>query len=674
MERTGLRGRSIAFCVALLIGAVASVSSPLIYRNHQTAIDNLTDQARLHSASVGYNSEPGLLLNDRPALERVVRGCAQDGNLLSARVLDSKGETLALFEREHGGPKELFLNPGDPLEGPVLPGACLLRRSANELMVVSPVFQTADYSELEPEEGVAKGAKRAEGAIGYVQLLYGLETIHARLYQGVATSVGIALLVMAIAIGITVVGARQLLKPIANLVEATSDLARGDLRRRASEEAVGEVGTLARSFNHMADRLQESYESIERTVAERTAELVRANRAKSDFLANMSHEIRTPMTAILGYSEHLAEKGCTDAEREQIVGIIRRNGDHLLQIINDILDLTAIEANRLTVERTAVPLGRLVKEVIEASRGPAEARGLRLSLHCPGPIPQVVQTDATRLRQILMNLLKNAVKFTEAGEVSCTLRLERPGNARPLLRFDIRDTGIGMTPEQLDRAFEAFTQADETMSRRFGGTGLGLTISRRLAGLLGGDVTAESRPGCGSNFTLTIDPGALEGVPLGPLEGQPPTGETKPRSGAPEAPLARCRILLVEDGPDNQRLISHILKKAGAEVEVAENGKLGLDAAWEALTSGRAFDVILMDMQMPVMDGYSATGELRARGYAGPILAITAHAMLGDREKCLQAGCDEYASKPIARDKLIEMIRAHLTPARQRNSPQPVQA
>jgi len=237
-----------------------------------------------------------------------------------------------------------------------------------------------------------------------------------------------------------------------------------------------------------------------------------------------------------------------------------------------------------------------------------------------------------------------------------------------MLQFDVIDTGIGMTEQQVGRLFQAFTQADASTTRKSGGTGLGLMISKRLAEMLGGDITVESKPGEGSTFRVTITTGSLDGVKMiaDPLAATVLTPETSAAPSADQPVLHDCRILLAEDGPDNQRLIVHVLKKAGAEVTVKENGRLAADAALAAMNRRREgdperpFDVILMDMQMPVMDGYEATGLLRQKGYAGPIIALTAHAMASDRQKCIDAGCDDYANKPIDRRKLIETIQEWL--------------
>jgi PAS domain S-box-containing protein len=403
----------------------------------------------------------------------------------------------------------------------------------------------------------------------------------------------------------------------------------------------------------------------ELVAARRQAEA--ATRAKSEFLANMSHEIRTPMTAILGFTDILlGEAGAETESPERLRSLetIKRNGTYLLNLINDILDLSKIEAGKLAIERTCFSPTGLLAEVASLMSVRAEAKNLPLSVECVGPIPERVRGDSIRLRQVLINLVGNAIKFTEVGGVRVEMRLAQPSDSPARLRFDVIDTGMGIAPEQIERIFQPFTQADQPTGKRFGGTGLGLSISKRLAEVLGGEISVSSVPGKGSTFTVTVETGPLDGIPM--IEPGTPVA-AKPERGASElvvAPAVRldCRLLLAEDGPDNQRLIAFVLQKAGANVTLAENGRIALDKALAARDAGAPFDVILMDMRMPVMDGYAATRKLREAGYPGAIIALTANAMAGDEETCREAGCDDYAGKPIDRPRLLATIARHLPP------------
>ncbi|MGA3066626.1 MAG: PAS domain S-box protein [Tepidisphaeraceae bacterium] len=379
-----------------------------------------------------------------------------------------------------------------------------------------------------------------------------------------------------------------------------------------------------------------------------------ANRSKSQFLANMSHEIRTPMTAILGFAEMLLHKTPEECAQAGCVQIIRRNALHLLELINEILDLSKIEAGHMTVERIPCDLPALLAEIISLMRPRAVEKRLEFGVRFEGPIPQLIQTDPLRLRQILVNLLGNAVKFTESGKIELRIIDEGAGTPNILLRIDVIDTGIGMSPVQVEQLFRAFTQGEESTTRKYGGTGLGLTISRRFARLLKGDVTVTSKLGSGSSFSLTIDGGDSAGVQK--LSGL--TEATLPaRNDMATLSSTRLhgRILLVEDGRDNQRLLRMQLSDAGATVVSAENGQIAID-----LATTQPFDLILMDMQMPIMDGYVATVELRRTGLSTPIIALTAYAMAEDREKCMGSGCTAYLSKPVDEETLLRTVKQHL--------------
>ncbi len=380
-----------------------------------------------------------------------------------------------------------------------------------------------------------------------------------------------------------------------------------------------------------------------------------ANRSKSQFLANMSHEIRTPMTAILGFAE-IVLGNVTDPQNVDGLQTIQRNGQYLLQIINDILDLSKIESGKLEVEQIECSPRQVLNDVVSLMNVRAQAKGLTLEIKYDGPTPKQIISDPTRLRQILINLVGNSIKFTEVGSVQIVVRVLEADSAAPSLQFDVVDCGIGMTEKQVDNLFQPFVQADTSTTRRFGGTGLGLTISKRLAEMLGGDIAVRSIAGEGSTFSVMVRTGPLAGVAMIDEASEATTPAEPKKKTAANLEELNCRVLLAEDGPDNQRLISFILKKAGAEVRVADNGQIALDLALKSLADAAPFDVILMDMQMPVLDGYAATRKLREAGYAGPIIALTAHAMSADRAKCLAAGCNDYTTKPIDRAKLIALV------------------
>ncbi len=379
-----------------------------------------------------------------------------------------------------------------------------------------------------------------------------------------------------------------------------------------------------------------------------------ANRAKSRFLANMSHEIRTPLGAVLGFAELLRSPNQSAEDRQNCVTAIARNGKVLLKIIDDVLDLAKIEAERVEAEQVRVNLSDIIHDIRIVHSYKASEKGILLELSSPTALPEQILSDPLRLKQILNNLLGNAIKFTEKGKVELIVSLEGQA-ANQRLRFAVKDTGCGLTANGASRLFQPFMQADSSTSRRYGGTGLGLVISKQLAKLLGGDVIlAETKPGVGSNFVLTIDPGPLSGEKLvdGPTLLQSQSGDGRSASNERRIRLDGVKILLADDASDNRQLISRLLKLAGASVETAVDGREAIDKAL-----GSHFDIILMDIQMPGTDGYEATHSLRMHGYKRPIIALTAHAMKEELERCLKAGCDFHLSKPIEYQNLLSSIK-----------------
>ncbi|NNJ24833.1 PAS domain S-box protein [Alienimonas chondri] len=496
--------------------------------------------------------------------------------------------------------------------------------------------------------------------------------------------------------------------------------ARGKVSRDEADDPVSFHGAVV----DITDRKQ-----AEEDLRNAKAEAEASDRAKSEFVANMSHELRTPLTAILGFSDLSAEAveaavGGDDRTvreaRDEIVSharTIRRNGEHLLRLINDVLDLAKIEAGKLVVDRMPFPVRHLAEEAATLIRPKAEAGGLTLEVQVAAELQnRTVLGDPTRVRQVLLNLLGNAVKFTSragategggptlseaahgvahgatgGGTVTLSVNpvlgfgggfaggLTAGGAGGPYdwLEYVVSDTGCGIPSEQLERLFDPFEQADASTTRQYGGTGLGLSISRRLAERMGGTLTAESAPGIGSQFRLRVPAPACQpndsaasvipNFPPRPLATRPiAVDQVAFDAAADPKPLVGRRVLLAEDMMDSRRLITFLLTKAGADVEAVANGRDAVDAVLPRVDSeGNAsrehspemgFDVILMDMQMPVLDGYGASRELRSRGYRGPIVALTAHAMEGDAADCLAAGCDAYATKPINQEKLVTCV------------------
>ncbi len=402
-----------------------------------------------------------------------------------------------------------------------------------------------------------------------------------------------------------------------------------------------------------------------------------ASIAKNEFFACISHELRTPLTAILGYADLLSEEFNPDVAQcpvDDYVETIRRNGAHLLKVIDDVLDLAKIESGKLKVERISVDLETLVGDIVTLMRARADEKRLGLKVIYQSDVPKFISTDPVRLRQILLNLLGNAIKFTEVGSVTLSVSMDLTVGERMI--FEVIDTGIGMTDVQLSRLFQAFSQADASTTRRFGGSGLGLMISKNLAQLLGGDVSVTSVPGTGSTFRVCIATGnTAHSQTVQRLFDNRSAEVDKIHSSKPKHAYPAIfgkRILLIEDGIDNQRLIAFLLGKAGASVSVMENGKRGLESLTidgtldGTLSQPMAYDLILTDMQMPELDGYATAQMLRQMGCDLPIIALTAFAMKSDAEKCIEAGCDDYLSKPIAKDELLGKVSKWLMHSSQR--------
>ena len=382
----------------------------------------------------------------------------------------------------------------------------------------------------------------------------------------------------------------------------------------------------------------------------------RANRLKSAFLANMSHEIRTPLGAMIGFADLLRDPATTDEERGQYIDILHRNGQQLGHIINDILDFSKIEVGHLTFEHLPVSPMHVVQDVVSLLSVVAADKGVRLGLYVDPSAPREIVTDPVRLKQIVTNLVTNALKFTHVGHVSIRMTGEEAeGKSRVLI--EISDTGIGIAPEGVGRLFQMFTQADESLTRRYGGTGLGLSLSRSLARGMGGDVElVRTSVGEGSVFLITIESrdDRLSSAPR-------PGAELRAESGKKAAKaklLEGLRVLLVEDSTDNQQLISRYLTRQGATLELAENGAEGVLQALQG-----DHDVVLMDLQMPLMDGYTATAKLRSTGYKRPIIALTAHAMADIRKRCVDIGFNDHLPKPINASELTQAL-ARFVPER----------
>ena len=657
LKYLSIRRKLLLLAMITSVGALLVTGAACMTFDVLTFRDKMTRDLRINAEIIGANCSAALAFGDATDARQTLASLRGDPHVVAACVYGPDGRIFASYRR-----------PWSPAtEFPAAASEDMTRFTSGSLEVFHVL--------------------QADGRpAGSICLRCDLGQLRDRILRYALILGGVLATAMVVGFLLAARLTRLIATPILHLADtARAVSAERNYAARAVKSTNDEVGLLTDSFNEMLSQIQHRdgelaahRDHLEDQVARRTEELRRANaqltaardraeaanQAKSSFLANMSHEIRTPMTAIIGYADMMLEPDQTLSDRQDCLQIIRRNARHLVDLINDILDLSKIEAERMTVERVRAPFPQLVLDVISLMRSRAAEKELELRMHFDGPIPEQILTDPTRLRQILMNLTSNAIKFTERGFVELVIRCRPAPEGSGRVEIAIRDTGIGMTPEQMSRLFQPFTQADDSMTRRFGGTGLGLVISRRLARLLGGDITVNAAAGVGSTFTLSLDGGPLDGVNM--LEGltetmlRPPQGigsgggASASAIAIPESaalPRVRGRILLAEDGLDNQRLISSQLRRAGAEVTIAENGRIAVDLVRKA-----SFDVVVMDMQMPELDGYGAASELRRRGFDRPIIALTAHAMAEDRDKCIRAGCSHYLTKPIDKDLLMGTV------------------
>jgi two-component system, sensor histidine kinase len=637
-------------CVALLLACLGFMTNDL-RTMHEAKLRQIAAQADL----LGYNSSAALAVRDQGAAQQLLAALKFHSSIDSAMLFDTSGEQLAEFHRGEEG--------GGLTRAPETMGTSY--DAQGRLQIVHPVLE---------------GGQR----VGTIYIRSNMSDLQAQVQSHRQIAVWVALCSLAASIALSFFLQQIISQPILSLAKTADRVTEiGDYSLRVKSPTKDEIGDLYEAFNKMLDRVQVSdralkraHDELEDRVEQRTSELVSeirereriqkdvvhakeaaeaANRAKSEFLANMSHEIRTPLNAILGFAD-LVRQGndLAASEQREYLDTIHKSGEHLLSLISDILDLSKIEAGQLTVENIRCSPHQIIAETVSVLRVRAREKGLQLDYNWVGQVPETIESDPSRLRQMLLNVVANAIKFTDNGGVHIVAQIV--GTLEdPRMLLEVVDTGIGIPVEKLHDIFDPFCQADTSVTRRFGGTGLGLAICRRLAQALGGGIAVQSRPNEGSIFSISVTTGSLVDVPMaeGPLSDIPrPVEEPHARK---RFALPGRRILVADDGDTNRKLIQIVLRRAGATVLCAENGQQAL-----AIALHEPLDAILMDMQMPLMDGYTATTRLRETGSKIPVIALTAHAMKGDEERCREAGCTGYLTKPVNADRLLAALAAEI--------------